>query len=402
LSFSQGTKVNKVPDVAADVKEITPTGVGGMRFTVASRPQARFSNTQTVSNLGGATSFQPIQAPATGWVRYFELFFTAVVTSASAGAVVAGDAPWNLPAAITLTDATGQPIIQPISGYNLYLKNKYSATGTAWATNMPRWTMNPHMGPEYAFSSTATTGTAVFRLILPIEQDFNSGYGCIPNLDSNASLQLKIDVAASTVAFTGTTTTVATLAVRVSQHYWAPVGAMVGGAPAMTQPIGAGDFLETRYETNTLNASAENLVTLTNRGGLIKNTMIVSRAAGVRTAYTAASPVGVILDNNPIFEGILLEEWYDMVRRIYGYLGTDLITSYAPIAAGTLPGLDRGVIPFPFFALSGGRDSWLNRRVGSLYQLRVSPGASATQFEAMTELEQVKDAGAFYEPSALN
>jgi hypothetical protein len=386
----------------ASVKDITPAGVGGMRFTVASRPQARFSNTQTVSNLAGATSFQPIQAPATGWVRYFELFFQASVTSASAGAVVAGDGPWNLPAAITLTDATGQPIIQPISGYNLYLKNKYSSAGTAYALDFPRWTMNPHMGPEYAFASTSTVGTATFRLILPIEQDYNTGYGCIPNLDSNASLQLKIDVAASTVAFTGTTTSAATLSVRVSQNYWAPVGAMVGGVPAMTKPVGAGDFLETRYETNTLNASAENLVTLTNRGGLIKNTMIISRAAGVRTAFTAASPVGVILDNNPIFEGILLEEWYDMVRRMYGYLGADLTTSYAPLTAGVLPGLDRGVIPFPFFALSGGRDSWLNTRVGSLYQLRVTPGASGTAFEAVTELEQVKDAAAFYEPSALN
>jgi hypothetical protein len=388
-------------DADTTVKEITPTGVGGMRFTVASRPQARFSNTQTVSNLGTATSFQPIQAPATGWVRFFELFFTATVTSASAGAVVAGDAPWNLPAAITLTDATGQPIIQPISGYNLYLKNKYSSAGTAWSQNFPRWTMNPHLGPEYAFSSTATAGTAVFRLILPIEQDANTGYGCIPNLDSNASLQLKIDVANSTVAFTGTGTTVATLQVRVSQHYWAPVGSMVGGVPAMNQPVGSGDFLETRYETNTLNASAENLVTLTNRGGLVKNTMIVSRAAGVRTAFTAASPVGVILDNNPIFEGILLEEWYDMIRRMYGYIGADITTSYAPLTAGILPGLDRGVIPFPFYALSGGRDSWLNTRVGSLYQLRVTPGASGTAFEAVTELEQVKDAAAFYEPSAL-
>jgi hypothetical protein len=387
---------------APSTKEITPTGVGGMRFTVASRPQGRFSNTQTVSNLAGAVSFQPIQLPATGWVRYIEMLFTAAVTSASAGAVVAGDAPWNLPAAITLTDATGQPIIQPISGYNLYLKNKYSAAGTAFSTDFPRWTMNPHMGPEYAFSSTATVGTAVFRLILPIEQDYNTGYGCIPNLDSNASLQLKIDVAASTVAFTGTTTSSATLSVRVSQHYWAPVGDNVGGVPAMSKPVGAGDFLETRYETNTLNASAENLVTLTNRGGLVKNTMIVSRAAGVRTAFTAGSPVGVILDNNPIFEGILLEEWYDMVRRMFGYLGADLTTSYAPLTAGALPGLDRGVIPFPFFALSGGRDSWLNTRVGSLYQLRVTPGASATAFEAITELEQVKDAAAFYEPSALN
>jgi hypothetical protein len=375
---------------------------GGIRFTVASRPQARVSNTQTVSNLAGATSFQPIQLPATGWVRKLALLFTASVTSASAGAVVAGDGPWNLISGITLTDATGQPIFQPISGYNLYLKNKYSSTGTMNNTNMSRAWADPQLGPEYAFASTSTVGTATFRLDIDLEQDYNTGYGCIPNLDSNASLQLKIDVAASTVAFSGTTTSAATVSVRVGQHYWAPVGATVGGVPAMTNPVGFGDYLETRYETQTVTAAAENTVNVTNRGGLVKNIIVVSRAAGVRTAFTAGANVGLILDNNPIFEGILLSEWQDILRRTYGYIGTDLSTSYAPLTAGTLPGLDNGVLCWPFHSLSGGRDSWLNTRVGSLLQLKLTPGASATTLEIITELAQIKDASAFYNPSAID
>lgn len=389
------------PGAGGDVKQITPAGVGGIRFTVASRPQGRFSQNQTVNNFAGSTSFQPIQLPATGWVRYLELFFTVTMAGSAGGAVVTGDAPFNLISGITLTDATGQPIMQPISGYNLYLKNKYSLTGTAFATNISRWTMNPQAGPEFTYSATTTTGTAVFRLILPLEQDYNTGYGCIPNLDSNASLQLKVDVAAASVAFAGTLTS-NTVALRVTQHYWAPVGATVGGVPAMTNPVGFGDYLETRYETQLATPSAENLINVTNRGGLIKNIMIVSRAAGARTAFTAGTNVGLLLDNNPVWEGVPLEEWQDMMRRIYGYLGTDLTTSYAALGAGVVPGLDRGVIAWPFHSLSGGRDSWLNTRVGSLLQLRITPGASATQLEIITELAQVKDAAAFYEPSAID
>jgi len=384
-----------VPD---DTKDMV---AGGIRFTVASRPQRRFSNAQTVSNLSGSTSFQPIQLPATGFVRKLSLLFTASVTSASAGAIVAGDGPWNLISSITVTDATGQPITQPISGYNLYLVNKFFSQGSQENTNIPRAWANPHMGPEFAFASTATTGTAVFRLDIDFEQDYNSGYGCVPNLDSNASLQLKIDVAQSTVAFTGTTTSAATVQVRVSQDYWAPVGASVGGVAAMTQPVGFGDYVETRYETQTVTAAAENTVQVTNRGGLIKGMIAVSRAAGVRTAYTAATNVGLLLDNNPIDEGIPLEEQYDTLRRTYGYLGTDLTTSYAPLTAGVLPGLDRGVQVWNFGSLSGGRDSWLATRVGSLLQLKVTPGASATSLEIITQLAQVKDAGAFYAESAI-
>ncbi len=375
---------------------------GGIRFTVASRPQRRFSASQTVSNFAGSTSFQPIQLPATGFVRKVSLYFTATATFASGAAVVAGDGPWNLVSNITLTDATGQPVQQPLSGYNQYLVNKHFSFGSGENTNTPRPYASPQIGPEYAFSGTGTTATATFRLDIDLEQDYNSGYGCIPNLDSNASLQLKIDVAPYTNAFTGTTPSAATLSVRVEQHYWAPVGSTVGGVAAMTQPVGFGDYIETRYETGTATASAENTLQLTNRGGLIKGVILVSRAAGVRTAITPGSNFGLIIDNNPVDEGITIESHYDTVRRAYGYIGADLTTSYAPLTAGTLPGLDRGVVVMPFGAYSGGRDSWAVTRVGSLVQVKVTPGASATQWEAITLIGQVKDASAFYAPSALD
>lgn len=375
---------------------------GGIRFTVASRPQRRFSQTQTANNFAGSTSFQPIQLPATGFVRKLSLYFTASATFASAAAVVAGDGPWNLINGITVTDATGQPIMQPISGYNLYLVNKYASYGSMENTNLPRAYQDPQIGPEYAYSGSGTAGTATFRLDVDFEVDYNTGYGCIPNLDSNASLQLKIDVAPYTNAFTGTTPSAATLSVRVEQQYWAPVGAQIGGLPAMTEPVGFGDYIETRYETQTVTASAENTIQLTNRGGMIKGLIAVSRAAGVRTAFTAATNVGLIVDNNPVDEGITLESQYDMIRRAYGYIGTDLTTSYAPLTAGTLPGLDRGVMVWPFGALSGGRDSWLVTRVGSLVQLKLTPGASATQLEIITQIGQIKDAGSFYAASAID
>lgn len=374
---------------------------GGIRFTVASRPQRRFSQSQTVNNFLGGTSFQPIQLPATGFVRKLSLFFTVSMTASGSGALVTGDGPWNLLSGITVTDATGQAIIQPISGFNLYCVNKYLSFGSVENTNMPRPYQSQQLGPEYLFSATTTTGTATFRLDLDFEQDYNSGYGCLPNLDSNASLQLKMDVAALSVAFAGVFTA-GSVSVRVAQYYWAPVGSNVGGVAAMSQPVGFGDYVETRYETQTVTASSENLVSVTNRGGLIKGIIAISRAAGARTAYTAGTNVGLLLDNNAIDEGITFEEQNDMLRRMYGYIGTDLTTSYAPIAtAGTLPGLDRGVMVWPFAAESGGRDSWLATRVGSLLQLKLTPGASATSLELITLLAQVKDAGAFYAPSAL-
>lgn len=380
--------------VAEGSAAATPPGMG-VPFTVASRPQRRFSNLQSVSNVAGG-SFAPIQLPATGWVRRVQMLFSATTNWASAGVVVNGDGPFRLVTGVTITDATGQPIIQPISGYNLYLVNKWF--GRAQGSNYGGPWENPVLSPEYAYSSTGTVGTAVFRLDLDFEIDSNTGYGCIPNLDSNASLQLKIDYAASTVAFGGTTIGVSTLGVRVSQEYWAPVSSSQGGVAVEVAPPGAGDYLETRFETQTVSASSENLVTLTNRGGLVKGILVISRAAGARVAITAASNLGVLLDNQPINEGIPIEEHYDFTRRQYGYPGTDVAvaSAFAALTAGTLAGADLGVVPVSFDALSVGRTSWLNTRAGSLFQVKITPGASATTLEIITQLAQVKDHGSFY------
>lgn len=380
--------------VAEGSAAATPPGMG-VPFVVASRPQRRFSNTQTVSNVA-ASSFAPIQLPATGWVRRISLLFTASTAWASAGAVVNGDGPYRLVSGVTVTDATGQPIIQPISGFNLYLVNKYS--GRSQGSNYPAPWENSLLSPEYSYSSTSTLGTATFRLDLDFEIDSATGYGCIPNLDSNASLQVKIDVAASSAAFTGTTIGASTLSVRVEQEYWAPVASSAGGTAVEASPPGAGDYLETRYETQTVSASSENLVTLTNRGGFVKDVILVSRAAGARVAITALSNLGVLLDNQPINEGIPIESHYDFTRRQFGYFGTDTAvnSTFAPLTAGTLSGLDVGVVPMSFDALSVGRTSWLNTRAGSLFQFKVTPGASATQLEIITRLAQVKDHASFY------
>lgn len=374
-----------MPDTAV----IAP--VAGIRFTVASRPQRRFSATQTVSNLAGSTSFQPIALPATGFVRKISMFFKVSCTSASAGAIMAGDGPFSLISNITLSDATGQPIYQPVSGYVLSLLNKWLPSASLEAGP----STSKQVGGEYAYASTATVGTAVFRLDLELEQDPH-GYMCIPNLDSNASLQLKIDVAPITAAFAGTTMSAATVSVRVTQHYWAPVGSTTGGIANATTPPGFGDFLETRYENQNATASSENTVAVTNRGGLVKGIIAVSRAAGIRVPFTPTTNVGLVYDNNAVDEGYLLEEFQDQMRRQSGHTGADITTSYAPLGVGVPSGLDTGVMVWNFGAQGNGRDAWLSTRVGTLLQLKATPGAAATQLELITQLAQVKDAAAFY------
>lgn len=385
--------------VAAINADPTPAISAGLRFTVGSRPQKRFANVQTIQPLT-AGSLAPIQLPASGHVRKIRLDVTLTGTFASAGAAVLGDSPWNIISGITLTDATGQPVQQPVSGFEQYLLNKFFSSGGV-SQNALRPFDCPQLTSDYRNTVTSTAIDVHFALDLDIEQDWNSGYGCIPNLDSNASLQLKIDYNPYTVVATGTTPSNIFLTVRVSQYYWAPVGKEVNGVPLNDTPPGFGDYLEIKRETQTVSASTENLVTLTSRGGLVKGVIMISRNAGARTDWTANSNVGTLLDNNPIDEGVTYAEFQDEVRREYGYIGADLTNNYAPLTPGVLPGLDRGVLVNNFAAKSGGRDSWLSTRTGSLLQMKVNPGAGATTLEILTLLMQVRDANTFYAPSSL-
>jgi hypothetical protein len=151
------TSHRKIPmSTTAAVADATAAGIP---FTIASRPQRRFANVQSsISNLSAGGSFQVVQLPATGWVRKIQLFFTATYTTDASAAVVAGDGPWNLITGVTLTDATGQPVYQPISGYNLYILNKYLPAGGAYDNS--QWSpANPHLGPEYTYTASSTSGS---------------------------------------------------------------------------------------------------------------------------------------------------------------------------------------------------------------------------------------------------
>jgi len=93
-----------------------------------------------------------------------------------------------------------------------------------------------------------------------------------------------------------------------------------------------------------------------------------------------------------------LETVQDNLRRVYGYFGTDLTTSYAPLTAGVNSGLDSGVLVFrSVWRILPTRNSWLNTRPGTQLQLRLTPGASATSLEIVTQLAQVRDAAAFFD-----
>jgi len=384
----------------------TTTGDGspaqaGIPFTIGAQACRYFSNTQTKSNFGSGGVFDIVPLAATGWIRSIEMLFTATFTTSVSAALVSGttglDAPWNLIQSVQLSDAQGKPIMQPISGYNLMLVNKWMPSGGVFRGGN-YYSSDPRQSSEYALSASGTSGTAVFRLRIDLEVNEDTGYGCIPNLDSNASPQLKVLFNQYSNVFTGGTPSAATISMRTTTHFWSPAAGN-SQQPVLRVPPGAGDYLQTRYETGTLSASTENVYNVQSKGGYIKGALIVSRNAGTRVAFTAGANVGTILDNQPIDDGVPLEEILADVKRFTGYTGSDAGvtgTPYTPLSAGTVAGADVGVIPVLYYSRGPYNDGWLNTLVGSSLQHKLTPGASATGLEVITQLVQPHDFSAFF------
>lgn len=373
---------------------MTETPVALYPFTKAARAQRRVTyRSGAVSNLATAGTLPVIPLTATGFIRKLVIEALFSYTTSASAAIVTGDSPWNGITRLSLFDSQGTPVIPPMSAYNLRLIQKYLPSGAAV---FHRHATDPAAGPEYAFSASGTSGAARFRLELQFEEDERTGWGCIPNLDANASPQLNIDFGAHSLLFSGGTASAATVSVTVTQHYYAVPPAAIGGVAVQTAPSGVGDYLQTRYETSTVTPSAENILALSNRGGYVKGVIVVSRTAGgVRTALTGSAQSALVLDNVDIDAQVSTDELNDQLRRTRGFTGADYTTTYAPLTAGTIPGIDTGVLVLAPSHRGDGRDQWLETAIGSLFQARFTPGASASAVEIITQLAQPRDVAAF-------
>jgi hypothetical protein len=126
----------------------------------------------------------------------------------------------------------------------------------------------------------------------------------------------------TTVAFSGGTASAATIGMRVTQHYWAPVGKTLAGAPVEVAPPGAGDYLETRYETQTVSAVGEPCYgdePWRSHQGHPHGV----ECGGYAYRYHCRVVVGTLLDNQPIDESVPVEEFLRL-RPAFGRVSSVL------------------------------------------------------------------------------
>lgn len=343
---------------------------------------------------------RPIEIPASGFIRYLEFLFDVNVAGNSAVVAAPGGTlafPWNLIASIQVTNAAGDSITVPLSGYELYLINKYG--GTRQPPNC-----DPYNDPQFeavTAGAGATGGSFQFRLLFPFEIDPRDAFCALPNMASNKSYQVVIQWNALATIFAGGTAPngTATLALTVDQHYWGqPQPQNAEGYPQQTEPNGNGSVSLFRRQADTVSAGGR-VLQLYNVGNVIRWSAFVLQSSAANNPRTDAdwpALAYIRLNNDQMFLK-RLGNWEAEMRERYGY-GTTAVTKDA---AGFL---DTGVFVLSDYMVQhehvtpdGPRDQWLITVDATLYQFEAASfGATASLFTVLQNEIKPKDSQSMF------
>lgn len=360
--------------------------VPAIPFALASRKMTRFSFTAGTTTLNSASQLplSPIQIPAVGYLSHINLEVTVTGTGGTTPAFTA-DAPFNVLQSVEFKTAAGNDIIVPVTGYQLYLMNKYGA----------QYAVAPYSDNRLSRQYSATAPSAHFFLQIPLEIDAGNGYGAIPALASNRSYQLNLIMAAISNVLSGAPGV--TVTINGTAHYWSePPAQTASGAVQATAPSGVGTVSQWQVEMPAV-TPGDKLIKSNNVGNVLRTLIFTLRnSSGARIDTNGWPGVAEIyLDNEPMFYWTQ-NEWEDSMVKWFG-----LTAASKDVAQG----IDTGVYVLPFHALAGGlagnpansRSQLLPTVDGSQLQIRgTSFGSASSTLEILTNSVIPTDAATLY------
>jgi hypothetical protein len=239
----------------------------------------------TLSLAAGATSQVGLQTNA--FLENIIIDVNLTTAGNTATVAFAADSPWQVISQIKLDDPAGQSIVAPITGYHLYLLNKY-LTDTDCR-------FDPKADTNY-YATTGgggTGGSFGFRLVMPVEHRKRDALGALNNSAANQRYLLTIYIIAafSTLYSTAPTTEATTVSIQLYQQYWtSPPGVITtsqGSAQVQATPSGLGSVAFVRYERhNEVSGGGSPQIQLNNVGDYISGLGFVLRdTAGARDIY---------------------------------------------------------------------------------------------------------------------
>jgi len=364
----------------------------------------------TLSSLAAGSTTQ-VQLQTNAFLESLILDVSIVTAGNSATVKWQADAPFNVISQIKLDDPAGQSIVAPITGFQLYVLNKY-LNDTDCGFDPARdsgFSMLPTAANNGTGSSAATAGSAYFRLVVPVEYRRRDALGALNNSAANQRYLLTITTAASYGAGSDTAnnlysvapTNAPTVGINIYQQYWTAPPAVIttsaGSAQVQATPAGLGTVAFVRYERhNEVSGGGSPQIQLNNVGDYISNIVWVLRTSSnnARDTYTAGTGYANwptefdFWENDFQVHALSQNDWTRWASRFYN------LTAGVSAQAGNPGYLDAGVFPmFQFSALFdkdynfGPANQLLPTDATTKLQVRGSTwGSSSSYLEVLTRM----------------
>lgn len=198
------------------------------RIGVQSHEEINYDESRT---LTASTIDMPVlNIPPAGFLRGVYIMVNCTTAGNSANVTFAADGPFNVIDTITLEDVNSAPIIGPLSGYDLYVINKYGGY---------RFQDDPKVSPSYSATtgSGATGGSFAYILRLPVELVARDSLGSLPNKSGTAMFKVRTRLAANATVYGTPPTAAGSVRVRMIQvDWWDPDSHDLKGRPLAQNP----------------------------------------------------------------------------------------------------------------------------------------------------------------------
>lgn len=278
--------------------------------------------------LGAAAAEQqPQNILPGGFIRGIWLVVANTANGALGTGTVGQQFPFSMIQSVTLEDINGAPIIGPLTGYELYLANKYFGYFFAGDAAM-------------ATSFVGTIVAPAFALWLPCEIN-SDGLGSLLNTDARAQYRVRITTnsLAGAMQTVGTATT-PTFTITGIVETWSQVEATnLQGFPQEQLPPAPGTTQFIVHE-NFVVAASQSIVQKHNRvGNLIRNWLYFFTNNTPPGVDSLTDPIRIRLDNRYLRVEPVSVRFANMARR-YGL-------TIANGATQNTPQRDTGVYVYP-------------------------------------------------------
>jgi len=285
------------------------------------------------------------------------LYILVEATSSASAAVVFGeDGPFAALDSVTLNDTNNKPILGPMTGWDLYILQKYGG-----------YSFSDDSRNDVDTFASATSGAFSFILRLPVELVHRDALGALVNKSSSATYDVSLRLAAMAAgAFVSVPqNALPSVRVRIQQEGWMdPNEVDMQGNPVAQNPPGGQSTQYWTKQTYTHAFGAFNF-RLQSIDSYVRNLIFILRDSAAASATGAASPRGsgdanfsdpfVIQYETSTPVNRIKKIWQRKIREEYGY-----IAATGAAAQEAANARDKGVYPWNHtrdFGLKPGAES---------------------------------------------